>query len=451
MTLAELVPSVGSSGEPDLEDGLWPAGTMLANEGDLLFGGLPMTHLAAQFGTPCQLLDEAEVRRRARVFCRLLPEAEIAFAGKSLPCRSVYRWMAEEGLSLDVCSAGELAAARSAGWPGGRILVHGNVKTPEDLKAALAAQGSRIVIDSADEIDQLGVLARPGQQVLIRVTPGVDAHTHRALATGVEDQKFGFSLASGAALDAVARVLDRPNLRLVGLHCHVGSQVNRVAVYEEAVRRMVGLIATIRDRHAVEVNQLDLGGGFAVPYQPGEFEFDLCGFAHRLRATLHYECAAHRVSPPKIIIEPGRSIVATAGVTLYRVIVVKTVAAAGGGVRKFVAVDGGMSDNPRPALYGARYTARLVGRHTRAARRPVTVVGRHCEAGDVLAEDVPLPDDIHAGDLLAVPVTGAYHHALASNYNLVCRPPIIGVRAGTARTLIRRESEEDLFRRDIAF
>jgi diaminopimelate decarboxylase len=326
--------------------------------------------------------------------------------------------------------------------------VHGNVKTPEDLKASLAVRGTRIVLDSADEIDQLGALARPGQPVLVRVTPGIDTHTHRAIATGVEDQKFGFSLASGAALAAVGRVIDQPNLDLVGLHCHLGSQVRRVAVYEEAARRMVGLIAAVRERYGASVRQLDLGGGFAVPYRANETGFDLAGFAHRLRAALHYECAAHRVPPPKIIIEPGRSIVATAGSTLYRVITVKA-PAAGSGARTFVAVDGGMSDNPRPGLYDARYTARLVGRHTRAPRRLATVVGRHCEAGDVLAEDVPLPADIHAGDLIAVPVTGAYHHALASNYNLVCRPPLVGVRAGMARTLVRRETEEDLFRRDL--
>jgi diaminopimelate decarboxylase len=443
MTLAELLPSVGLSTEPALEEGLWPSDTRLADE-DLVLGGVPATQLAARFGTPCQILDESEVRRRAREFREVLPSAEVVFAGKSLPCRSVYRWMAEEGLSLDVCSAGELAVARSVGYPAERILLHGNVKTSEDLKAALAYGVGRIVVDSLDEIDQLAALARAGQQVMIRVTPGVDAHTHRAIATGVEDQKFGFSLASGAALDAVKRVLDQPSLRLVGLHCHIGSQVRRVASYEEAVRRMVGLIAAVRSSHGVTIDQLDLGGGFAVPYLAGEHSFDLRGFAHRLRVALSYECAADRVPEPRVLVEPGRSIVAQAGVTLYRVVTVKR-----GVSRTFVAVDGGMSDNPRPSLYGARYAVRMVGRCTTARRAPVTVVGRHCEAGDVLAEDVLLPSDIHAGDLLAVPVTGAYHHALASNYNLVGRPPIVGVRDGEARVLVRRETEEDLLRRDL--
>ncbi|ATE58209.1 diaminopimelate decarboxylase [Actinosynnema pretiosum] len=437
MTLAELLPSVGMTGEPALETGLWPLGTRL-ERGELLLGGVPATELAARFGTPCQVLDEGTVRARARAFREALPEAEVVFAGKALPCREVYRWVADEGLSLDVCSAGELAIARSVGFPAERVLLHGNVKTPEDLKAALGYGVGRVVVDSFDEIEQLGALAEGPQDVLVRVTPGVDPRTHRAVATGVEDQKFGFSLAGGDALEAVLRVVEQPSLRLVGLHCHVGSQVRHVAVYEEAARRVVGLIASC----GVRIEQLDLGGGFAVPYLPGEGEFDLGGFAHRVRVALSHECALRRVPVPRLSIEPGRAVVARAGVTLYRVAAVKR------GVRRvFVAVDGGMSDNPRPALYGSRYAVRLVGRGGR--RAPVTVVGRHCEAGDVLAEDVPLPEDVRAGDLLAVPVTGAYHHALASNYNAVGRPPVVGVRDGVARVLVRRETEEDLLRREV--
>ena len=380
------------------------------------------------------------MRRRTGAFRAALPDAEVVFAGKALPIRSVLRWLADEGLSLDVCSAGELAVARSIAFPAERIVVHGNVKTPEDLKAALAYRVGRIVIDSLEEIEQVGAIAPVPQDVLIRVTPGVDAHTHRAITTGVDDQKFGFPLASGAALAALERVVGQPGLRLVGLHCHIGSQVGQVAVYEETVRRMVGLIAAVRERYGVTVGQLDVGGGFAVPYVDGDPDFDMAGFACRVRCALTYECARHRLAMPRLVVEPGRWIVATAGITLYRVITVKD---------GFVAVDGGMSDNPRPALYGARYTVRLVGRHSRARRRPVTVVGRHCEAGDILAEDVPLPVDVRAGDLLAVPVTGAYHHALSSNYNLVGRPPIVGVAAGAARPLVRRETEEDLLRRDL--
>jgi diaminopimelate decarboxylase len=443
VTLTELVPSLGCASEGQPAEGVWPADTAVLPGGDLRFGGVSLAALAGRFGTPVNLLDEGEVRRRARRFRAVLPEAEVAFAGKALPVRAVLRWLAEEGLSLDVCSAGELAAARSVRFPAERILFHGNVKTAEDLKAALAAGVGRVVLDSADEIGALGALAAGPQPVLVRVTPGVDPHTHRAVATGVEDQKFGFSLASGAALDAVGRVLAQPGLRLAGLHCHLGSQVARVDVYEEAVRRMAGLLAAIRERHGFTPAVLDLGGGFAVPYRAGDPEFDLAGFAHRVRVALHYECAAHRVPVPRLVLEPGRALVATAGVTVYRVVAVKR------GARTFVAVDGGMSDNPRPALYGSRYSVRLLGRPGRGRVEPVTVVGRHCEAGDVLAEDVPLPADVHAGDLLAVPVTGAYQHALASNYNLTPRPPLVGVRDGVARLLVRRETEADLLGRDI--
>jgi diaminopimelate decarboxylase len=403
-----------------------------------------LTQLAARFGTPCYLLDEMGVRQRCREYREALPDVEIAYAGKSMTCRGVLRWIAEEGLSLDVCSAGELAVARSVGFPAERILLHGNAKTPEDLKAAIGYGVGRIVVDSLDEIEQLGALARYPQQVMIRVTPGVDGHTHKAIATGVEDQKFGFSLAIGAAAEAVSRVLAQPSLRLVGLHCHIGSQVSRVASFEQAARRMVGLMAALHVKFGITLPQLDLGGGHAVPYRCGDADFDLRGYADRVRMAVNFECSSHRLPAPRLTIEPGRSIVGPAGVTLYRVVTVKR-----GPTRTFVAVDGGMSDNPRPALYGARYAVRLVGRRTSAGCRTVTVVGRHCEAGDVLAEDVALPADIHAGDLLAVPCTGAYHHSLASNYNMVGRPPMVSVRDGVARLLVRRENEDDLLARDL--
>ncbi|RZQ61973.1 diaminopimelate decarboxylase [Amycolatopsis suaedae] len=436
MTLAELLPSVGRTVADRLDAEAWPPGTRL--DGDLVFAGVPAGTLAARFGTPAYLIDEAEVRRRARAYRDALPGVEVAFAGKALCCRAVLRWLAEEGLSLDTCSGGEVAMARSAGFPADRILLHGNAKTPEDLKAALGYGVGRIVLDSLDEIDQLGALTAR-QDVLIRVTPDVDGDTHRKINTGTEGQKFGFSLRPSVPdnLDrAVATVLGQPGLRLVGLHCHIGSQVSRVDRYELAARRMVAALARIRATYGIELPQLDLGGGHAGT------GFDLTGFAARVRVALAYECTAHGLAEPRLTVEPGRAIVARAGITLYRVCAVKR------GSSTFVAVDGGMSDNPRPALYGARYTARLAGRVSHAPRVPVTVVGRHCESGDVLAEDVPLPGDVRAGDLLAVPGTGAYHQSLASNYNLVGRPPLVGVRDGVARLLVRRETEEDLLARE---
>ncbi len=445
MTLSELLPSLGCEAADHLEPGLWPRSTSVGEDGELLFAGARVSHLAARFGTPSYLIDEQQVRDTARAYREALPDADVAYASKALCTRSVLRWIAEEGLSLDTCSAGEIAVARSVGFPAQRILLHGNAKTPEDLKAALSYGVRRIVLDSLDEIDHLGALAHGAQEVLIRVTPGVAAGAHAAISTGTEGQKFGFSLLDGVrdnVHSAVEAVLAQPGLRLAGLHCHIGSQVSRVDKYEAAARRMVEVLVRIRDTHGVTLRELDLGGGHAVPYLANDPGFDLGGYARRLRTALAYECQRHGFPLPRLTIEPGRAIVGPAGITVYRVCAVKR------GTRTFVAVDGGMSENPRPALYGARYAARLVGRHSRAARKPVTVVGRHCESGDVLAE-VDLPEDIHAGDLLAVPCTGAYHHSMASNYNQVGRPPLVGVREAVATLLVRRETEEDLLRRDV--
>jgi diaminopimelate decarboxylase len=437
VTLTDVLPSLGRSLHSRLEPDVWPHSAVVTADG-LSIAGVSANELAARFGTPAYILDEDEVRRRCQAYQAALPGFEIAYAGKSLTCRAVLRWIAEEGFSLDVCSAGELAIARAVGFPPERILLHGNVKTTEDWKAALGYEVGRIVVDSLDEIEQLGSLARHPQRVLVRVTPGVDGHTHKAIATGVENQKFGFPLRD--AMTAVSAVLAQPGLWLDGLHCHIGSQIRSVASFELAARRMVEFMGAVRDRHGIVLQSLDLGGGHAVPYLPGDQEFDLVGYAQRVQVAVNYTAATLGLPAPRLTIEPGRALVANAGVTFYRVITVKG---------SYVAVDGGMSDNMRASLYGARYLVRLAGRSSCAPLRTVSVVGRHCEAGDVIAADVQLPADVHAGDVLAVPVTGAYHHSLASNYNQVCRPPIIGVRDGLARPLVRRETEEDLMARDV--
>lgn len=423
---------------------IWPRTTRLEPLGEIAIGGVPLSELAARYGTPAYILDEADVRDRCRAYARALPGAEIAYAGKAFLCRAMATWISQEGLSLDVCSAGELAVASKAGFPPERILLHGNVKTPEDLRAAAGYGVGRIVIDSAGEIGRIAATARRRQRVLVRVTPGVDAHAHHAVTTGVEDQKFGFSLSSGAAADAVRRVLAQPQLELAGLHCHLGSRITELPAFELAARRLIMLMAAVRAEHGLVLPELNLGGGHAVPYVEADHAFDLAGYAERIRRVIGADCASFRLPVPRLVIEPGRAIVGRAMVTLYRVLAVKSVA----GVRTFVAVDGGISDNPRPALYGARYSARLVGRPA-AGTHPVTVVGRHCEAGDVLASGVLLPADTRPGDLLAVPGTGAYNHSMASNYNLVGRPPVIAVRDGAARVLVRRETEDDLLRRDV--
>jgi diaminopimelate decarboxylase len=424
-----------------------PADAAIDPVDDLTVGGVRLSEIAARYGTPAYVIDEADVRSRCRDYRTAFAGDEVAYAAKAFLCRAMVRWVEEEKLSLDVCSGGELALARHLEFPPERIIMHGNAKTPADVRAAVEYGVGRMVLDSLTEINQLAVATSPGrpQQVLIRVTPGVDAHGHRAVTTGVEDQKFGFSLASGAAAEAVRRVLDHPTLVLAGLHCHIGSQITDIEAYELAARRMVGLMAAIRAEHGITVRELDLGGGHAVAYRPGDAGFDLHAGASALRSTVQDACAAHRLPVPRLIIEPGRAIVARSTVTLYRVLTVKRIP----GIRTYVAVDGGMSDNPRPALYGARYTARMIGRTAEKPPEPMTVVGRHCEAGDVIAADVPLPADLRPGDLLAVPCTGAYHHSMASTYNQIGRPPVIAVRNGTARVLIRRETEEDLQRRDI--
>jgi diaminopimelate decarboxylase len=354
------------------------------------------------------------------------------------------RWIGQEGLSLDVCSSGEVTVASAAGFPGQRLILHGNAKSPADLDAAFHHGVGRIVIDSLPEIARIAALAPRRQRVLIRVTPGVDAHAHWAVATGVEDQKFGFSLSSGAAADAAQQVLAHPELELCGLHCHLGSQLTDVLAYETAARKLLGLMAAVRARSGLLLTELNLGGGHAVPYVPGDADFDLADFAVRMRRMMSNECAKLRLPVPRLVIEPGRAIVNRAMVTLYRVLAVKH--APGG--RTFVAVDGGMSDNPRPELYGARYSVHAV-RPSQTPTQLVTVVGRHCEAGDVLAADVPLPSDVRPGDLVAVPGTGAYNHSMASNYNMIGRPPVIAVLDGAARPLIRRETSSDLLARDI--
>lgn len=425
---------------------VWPASAAEPRPGDVTVGGVALADVADRYGTPVYVLDEDEVRRRCRAYRDAFPEAEIHYAAKAFLCRAMVHWAAEEGLGLDVCSAGELELALAAGFPAGRIVLHGNVKTPHDLNAALEHGVGRVVIDSPSEIARIAAAVGPDrrQQVMVRIVPGVGAGGHEKIRTGTEDQKFGLSLSDGYAQHAIARILDQPRLDLTGLHCHLGSQITDVKPYVSAVRRMVGLMARLRAQHGVTLRELDLGGGHGIAYRPGEPAMDLARLARTVHAELKAACGAAGLPVPRLIIEPGRAIAGPAGIALYRVVAVKHT-----GGHTFVAVDGGMSDNPRPALYGVRYAPRLVGRAPGADKARVTVVGRHCEAGDVVAADVELPAGVRAGDLLAVPVAGAYHLSMASGYNMVGRPPVVAVRDGRARLLVRRESLADLRGRDV--
>ncbi|MFI1384597.1 diaminopimelate decarboxylase [Embleya sp. NPDC020886] len=430
--------------EPVVDAAVWPRSTR-AHGGDLAVGGLPLAELAERFGTPLYVLDEQHVRDTCRAYRRALPGVEIAYAAKAFLCRGLVRWLREEGFGLDVCSAGELALATSAGMPGERIILHGNAKSADELRAALRLGVGRIVLDNPAEIARLAALVAPRrrQRVMVRVVPGIEAGAHHAIRTGGEDQKFGLSIARGDATDAVLRTVAQPHLELTGLHCHLGSQIGSVRPWLAAIGTLVRFLAELRDRHAIVLPELNLGGGHGIAYRTGEHALDIESFAIDVRRQLARQCALYELPVPRLIVEPGRAVTGPAGVALYRVLVVKRTAH-----RVFVAVDGGMADNPRPALYGARTTVRLVGRPGAAQTRRVTVVGRYCESGDVLAPDVDLPDDIHPGDLLAIPAAGAYQQSMASTYNLVGRPPVIAVHNGNTHILLRRETIEDLLRRD---
>ncbi|PWK64526.1 diaminopimelate decarboxylase [Streptomyces sp. CG 926] len=427
---------------------VWPASARRLPHGVLAVGGVCLAEIADRFDTPVYVLDEGEVRAHCRAYRDAFPDADVLYAAKAFLSRAVVRWIDEEGLGLDVCSAGELELAVTAGFPADRVVLHGNAKSPHDIEAALRLGVGRIVIDSPSEIARLaaavGVGTGGAQKVMVRVVPGIMAGGHEKIRTGTEEQKFGLAVSDGSAQHAIARILGLRRLELTGLHCHIGSQITDVKPYVAAVRRMVGLMARIRDTHGVVLPELDMGGGHGIAYRPGEPALDLTALARRLRAELAASCAAAKLPVPRLAIEPGRAVTGPAGVALYRVLAVKRT-----GERVFVAVDGGMSDNPRPALYGVRYAPRLVGRRSTAEPRTTTVVGRHCEAGDILAADVELPGDIHPGDLLAVPVAGAYQLSMASGYNMVGRPPVVAVHDGTARLLVRRETLADFRRRDI--
>jgi len=430
----------------DLDPVVWPA-TATRVDGVLSLGGVDVRALAAEHGTPAYVLDEADFRARCRAWRTAFAGADVYYAGKAFLCTAVARWVDEEGLSLDVCTGGELAVALRAGFPPERLLFHGNNKSVAELERAVAAGVGRIVLDSFVELTRLAAVAeRAGtvQRVYVRVTPGVEAHTHEYVATGQEDQKFGFSLASGAAAEAVRQVLAQPALRLVGLHCHIGSHIFDTRGFSLAAHRMVALLAAVRDEHGIELSELDLGGGQGIAYTSADDPMPVEEYAEGMRAIVRRECAAAGLAEPRLAVEPGRAVAGPTTVTLYEVGTVKELP----GLRTYVSVDGGMSDNIRTALYDARYTAVLASRDPSAEPRPVTLSGKHCESGDIVVHDVPLPADLAPGDLVAVPASGAYHRSMASNYNHVGRPPVVAVRDGVSRVLVRRETEDDLLRTD---
>jgi diaminopimelate decarboxylase len=433
----------------DLEAAVWPASAARSPEGVLTLGGIDVRDLAAEFGTPSYILDEVDFRNRCTSWRDAFAGADVYYAAKAFLCTEIARWIADEGLGMDVCTGGELAVAERVGFPPERLTFHGNNKSSRELERALTYGVGRVVVDSFEEIVRLAALAESRgvrQRVLVRATPGVEAHTHEFVQTGQEDQKFGFSLASGAAAEAARRILSLPSLDLVGLHCHIGSHIFDTRGFSLAAHRMVGLLADVRDEHGIELPELDLGGGTGIAYTSADDPMPVKEFADGLRAIVERECAAASLALPRLAVEPGRAISGPTTVTLYEVGTVKDLP----GLRTYVSIDGGMSDNIRTALYDARYTAVLASRRSVADARNVTLCGKHCESGDIVVHDVPLPADLVPGDLVAVPASGAYHRSMASNYNHVLRPPVVAVRDGQARIIVRRETEDDLLRLDVS-
>jgi diaminopimelate decarboxylase len=431
---------------------LWPSGVSKV-DGVLTVAGFTAPELAAEYGTPTYVVDELDFRERARAFRDAFGGvgADVFYAGKAFLCVAVARWIAEEGLNLDVCTGGELAVALRAEFPPARIAMHGNNKSVSELRRAIEAGVGRIVVDSTDEIERLAKLTSElgtSAAVLIRVTPGVEAHTHEYIATAHEDQKFGFSITGGAAMAAVRQVADVPSLRLLGLHSHIGSQIFDTDGFDVAARRVLGLHAEVKDEIGLELPELDLGGGFGVAYTTGDDPSTPKQLAAGMRAIVEAECEALNIAIPRLSVEPGRAIAGPSTFTLYEVGTVKDVELDGGASRKYVSVDGGMSDNIRPALYGADYSCTLASRSSSADAVLSRVVGKHCESGDIVVYDEFLPADTRPGDLLAVPVTGAYCRSLASTYNHVPRAAVVAVRSGEARVILRRETEDDLLALD---
>ncbi|MFE1551093.1 diaminopimelate decarboxylase [Streptomyces sp. NPDC058718] len=432
-----------------LDPKVWARTVTRDERGVVTVGGIAVDALAEEFGTPAYFLDETDFRARCRAWAEAFgKDADVFYAGKAFLSRAVVRWLKEEGLNLDVCSGGELTTALSAGMPAERIAFHGNNKSEDEIRTAVEAGVGRIVLDSFQEIVRVAHIAQSlgkRQRVQIRVTVGVEAHTHEFIATAHEDQKFGIALAGGQAAEAVRRALKLDGLELIGIHSHIGSQIFDMAGFEVSARRVVQLLAEVRDEHGVELPEIDLGGGLGIAYTSEDDPREPHEIAKALSEIVTRECESAGLATPRISVEPGRAIVGPTAFTLYRVGTIKPLE----GLRTYVSVDGGMSDNIRTALYDAEYSVSLVSRTSEAEPMLTRVVGKHCESGDIVVRDAFLPSDLAPGDLIAVPATGAYCRSMASNYNHALRPPVVAVKDGEARVIVRRETEEDLLRLDV--
>lgn len=429
---------------------LWPVTAERAADGSLWIGGVAVASLAGEFGTPLYLYDVATIRAQCRTYVRTLASVyertRVVYAAKAWLAPALLEILDAEGLSLDVVSGGELYVALTSGFPPDRIAFHGNNKSPAELRMALDAGIGEIVIDNFDEIRLLAALTAGRQtpaNVMLRVNPGIDVHTHEYRKTGIVDSKFGLGIASGDAEIAVERILDTPGLRLRGYHAHIGSQIVEIDPFVDTVETVFAFAAKMRDRFGYLPEEISPGGGFAIDYLPGDPEADIAAYAERVGHAARVAAERWDMPAPVLTLEPGRTIVGRAGVAIYTIGARKVIP----GIRTYLSVDGGMADNIRPPLYGAVYTAELVERPSVGDLETVTIAGKYCESGDVLIERVALPHCAY-GELLAVPAAGAYCLAMASNYNLALRPAVVFVEDGVARLVQRRERFADLIARD---
>lgn len=428
-------------------------GTASRNEqGHLTIGGVDAVDLARRFGTPLYVMDEEQIRRSCRAymdgFRQNYPAFEVAYASKAFLCTAMVALVEQEGLSLDVVSGGEIATARQAGYPMSRTYFHGNNKSPEEIALALEAGVGRFIVDSMQELHLLSHIAgEQGKvaQIYLRLTPGVSAHTHEYISTGQVDSKFGFAIELGLAMEATKLAQSLPNIELKGFHCHIGSQIFDLEGYRVAVARMLDYIAAVRDETGFVAGELNLGGGLGVRYTDADRPTAPAELAARMARAVKAGAAERNLPLPKLIVEPGRSIVAEAGTTLYTVGTIKEIP----GVRTYLSVDGGMGDNIRPALYQAVYECAVANKLHSPATRVVTVAGRYCESGDMLIHDAKVADDVASGDILAVFTTGAYNYSMASKYNRFPTPAVVFVQSGQADLVVKRESFADMAAHDL--
>ena len=424
--------------------------------GSLSIAGCSAEKLVKEYGSPIFVLDQDDFFVRTKAWQTALNESfgtgKLYYAAKSFICVEVAKWLKELKVGLDVCTGGELAVALAADFPASDIEFHGNNKSVAEITTAIKNGVGTIVIDSFDELSRVAKIAsdfKKVQKVYLRLTPGIDAHTHEFISTAHEDVKFGFSIASGDAQIAIDKCMAESSLNLAGIHCHIGSQIFEVSGFELAAQRLVAVLAAFRDKYSKELSELNIGGGYGIAYTKNESGISPAQVIPAIAQVIKSECAKAKLSVPKVSIEPGRAIVGPTTTTIYVVGTTKSVTLENGAKRRYISVDGGMSENIRPALYGATYSVFLANRDSAAKAINSRIVGKHCESGDILISEIDMPEDVKAGDLLAIPATGAYGRSMASNYNHMPRPSVIAVINGTAREILRRETEDDLLNLDV--